>query len=95
MPQPTPPSPERRYTVLLMFALVGSLGATWWGASALFAAGVEADIHGTAGGLSPVPLATVVIGTMAAVGSLCVLTWQLALFQQSRRQKPGRSKPER
>lgn len=85
---PSPPlTTHTRCIVVLALALVVGIGEAWWGASALFTAGVEADLRGTGGGLDLIPLAAAVIGTACAVGALCALAWQLGLFLQRRRAK--------
>lgn len=83
-----PPSPSAaacRRILLLGVVLVLGFGEAWWGASALLAAGVAADVYGTAGGLDLIPLKAVVIGGVCAVGALCAMAWQMAVLLKSRR----------
>lgn len=89
----TPSAPlitDRRCTILLALAFVVGIGEAWWGASALFTAGVEADLRGSGGGFDLIPLTAVLIGTASTIGTLCALAWQLGLFLQRRREELDR-----
>lgn len=82
---PSPFIAARRRALLLGVVLILGIGVAWWGASTLFAAGVEADLRGTGGQLDLIPIKAVVVGLCCAVGALCGLAWQLGLLLKSRR----------
>ncbi|WP_449407301.1 hypothetical protein [Microbacterium maritypicum] len=90
MPSTSPPVAARRRALLFGVVLILGIGLTWWGTAALFAAGVEADLHGTAGRLDLIPLKAAVIGGVCAVGALCALAWELGLFLKRKRSRQER-----
>ncbi|MEV7610948.1 hypothetical protein AB0N61_15790 [Microbacterium sp. NPDC089320] len=72
---------------ILLLALAAAVGValSWWGAAALFAAGVQADRDGTAGGLDALPLAAAIVGVVCVVWALCAGAWQVGLARERRR----------
>lgn len=63
--------------LFLVFALTIGGALLWSGASALFAAGVDADRSGTAGAADPVWLVAAAAGLILVVSVLCVTAWEI------------------
>lgn len=59
-------------------ALVVGLALAWWGGSTIYAEAVEADVHGTRGELTLLPLIALAVGICAILWGVCALAWYLA-----------------
>lgn len=59
-------------------ALIVGVLMAWWGGSAIYANVFAADLQGTRGELTPLPLSALAVGICAIMWSVCALAWRLA-----------------
>lgn len=59
-------------------ALIAGVVLVWWGGSTIYADAVAADLQGTRGELTPLPLLALAVGICAVVWGVCALAWRLA-----------------
>lgn len=59
-------------------ALIVGVVLAWWGGPTIYVDAVAADLHGTRGKLTPIPLLALAVGMCAVVWGMCALAWRLA-----------------
>lgn len=64
--------------IVVGVSLVVGVVLVWWGASTIYADAVAADLQGTRGELTPLPLLALAVGICAVVWGVCAMAWRLA-----------------
>lgn len=74
-------------------ALILGVVLAWWGGSSIYRDAVAADLQGTRGELTPLPLFAAAAGICAVVWGVCALAWRVAKALHGDRgwlgQRPG------